>query len=406
MRRIFAVRDILGHAVIAIVGLPLLAGCGPSETAAAARWSGTLDTLPSGVVAVHNPGDPVWSESDRWRVEEELRIGSLEGTGPDVFGQINTMEVDGAGRLWVLESQAQELRVFDAAGEHVRTIGRQGGGPGEFAQAVRVEQSPQGHMWVMDPQNNRISVFDTAGEYLEAKQAAGGFIMIPWPGRFDDKGNYYAPVPRPGRERFSIGMVRYDAALSPTDTLDTPTDPVERERFELTNSTGGFIWAGVPYQGSLMWRLSPWGTIWAMLTDEYRLFELTPEGDTLRSITRAFTPLPVTPEDREQARENMKWFTDQGGRIDLSKLPATKPAASSFFFDDERNLWVEKITASGVENASYDVFDSVGRFLGTIDLPIPLSSNPQPIVRDGVLYGVTRDELEVPYVVRARIVKP
>jgi hypothetical protein len=188
--------------------------------------------------------------------------------------------------------------------------------------------------------------------------------------------------------------------------LDVPTDPIERASFDLTGNSGSFIRAAVPYQGSLTWHLSPAGTIWAMLTDDYRLFELSPEGDTLRTITRAFTPLPVTPEDREQARENLKWFTDQGGRIDLSKLPATKPAATSFFFDDEGNVWVERVTANDVENASYDVFDPIGRFLGTVDLPMPLLSNPQPIVRDGVLYGVTRDELDVPYVVRARIVKP
>jgi sugar lactone lactonase YvrE len=404
MRHVNAIHLI--HVSLAVVALPLVAGCGPSDTAAAARWSGTLDTLPSGIVAVHNAADPVWTDAEGWRVEEELRIGTLEGTGPDVFGRILTMAVDPAGRMWVFESQAQELRVFDAAGEHVRTIGRQGGGPGEFAQAVRVEQGPNGHMWVMDPQNNRISVFDTAGNYVEAKPAAGGFIMIPWPGRFDDEGRYYAPIPRPGGERFHIGMVRYDESLSPIDTLDVPTDPIERASFDLTGNAGSFIRAAVPYQGSLTWRLSPAGTIWAMLTDDYRLFELSPEGDTLRTITRAFTPLPVTPEDREQASENLKWFTDQGGRIDVSKLPATKPAATSFFFDDEGNLWVERVTANDVENASYDVFDSIGRFLGTVDLPMPLLSNPQPIVRDGLLYGVTRDELDVPYVVRARIVKP
>jgi hypothetical protein len=404
MRHVNAIH--LVHVSLAVVALLLVAGCGPSDTAAAARWSGTLDTLPSGIIAVHNPADPVWTDADSWRVEEELAIGTLEGTGPNVFGRILTMAVDPAGRMWVFESQAQELRVFDAAGEHVRTIGRQGGGPGEFAQAVRVEQGPNGHMWVMDPQNNRISVFDTAGNYVEAKPAAGGFIMIPWPGRFDDAGRYYAPIPRPGGEGFHIGMVRYDVSLSPIDTLDVPTDPIERASFDLTGNSGSFIRAAVPYQGSLTWHLSPAGTIWAMLTDDYRLFELSPEGDTLRTITRAFTPLPVTPEDREQARENLKWFTDQGGRIDLSKLPATKPAATSFFFDDEGNVWVERVTANDVENASYDVFDPIGRFLGTVDLPMPLLSNPQPIVRDGVLYGVTRDELDVPYVVRARIVKP
>jgi hypothetical protein len=41
-----------------------------------------------------------------------------------------------------------------------------------------------------------------------------------------------------------------------------------------------------------------------------------------------------------------------------------------------------------------------------VNLPFALSMNPPPIVRQSVLYGVTEDELEVPYVVRARIVKP
>jgi hypothetical protein len=50
------------------------------------------------------------------------------------------------------------------------------------------------------------------------------------------------------------------------------------------------------------------------------------------------------------------------------------------------------------------VFDPIGRFLGSLTLPFSLASNPSPIIRDGVLYGVTRDELDVPYVVRARIV--
>jgi hypothetical protein len=35
-----------------------------------------------------------------------------------------------------------------------------------------------------------------------------------------------------------------------------------------------------------------------------------------------------------------------------------------------------------------------------------LSMNPPPVFRDGFLYAVTEDELEVPYIVRARIEKP
>ncbi|MGH7502651.1 MAG: 6-bladed beta-propeller [Longimicrobiales bacterium] len=396
MIRCYAIR-------VVAAGIALASGCSAGE-GRTARWEGSVDTLASGQIVVHNTASPLWSAETAWQVVEELRIGSMEGSGPATFGSINTMDVDPAGRLWILDSQAQELRVFDTTGTHVRTIGRRGGGPGEFAQAVQVRMGPDGNVWVMDPQNNRISVFDTAGTYLEGKHAAGGFIIIPWPGGFDDGGRYYTPVPREGPD-FRMVLVRLDSALTPLDTLELPDDPITREYFEL-RSDDGFIRAGIPYQGRLDWRLSPAGTILAMMTDEYRLFELDASGDTLRTITREFTPFPVTDADLEEAREDLKWFIDQGGQVDWSKLPDSKPAAETFYVDDEGNLWVRTVGTREDEGRRVDVFDREGRFLGTIALPFVVSRNPAPIFRDGLMYAVTQDELEVPYVIRARIVKP
>ncbi len=247
-------------------------------------------------------------------------------------------------------------------------------------------------------------MFDTAGTYLEGKHAPGGFVIMPWPGGFDRQGRYYSPVPMPGGDDFRWALVVHDAAYQPVDTLEPPRDPVERERFELRSDRGGII-AAVPFSGTLDWELSPDGTIWALVTDQYRLFELGPDGDTLRTITRSFTPLPVTAEDRESIHEQMKWFTDQGGRIDLSKIPDTKPATRRLFLDDEDHLWVEVVTPDEQDNGRVlDVFDPDGRYLGAVRLPFALSS--APIFRNGAIYAVTTDELEVPYLVRARIVKP
>jgi hypothetical protein len=36
-------------------------------------------------------------------------------------------------------------------------------------------------------------------------------------------------------------------------------------------------------------------------------------------------------------------------------------------------------------------------------LPFTLERYPIPLFRDGMIYGVTEDDLEVPYVVRARV---
>ena len=51
------------------------------------------------------------------------------------------------------------------------------------------------------------------------------------------------------------------------------------------------------------------------------------------------------------------------------------------------------------------MFDPDGRFLGEVTVPFPVRMYPPPIIRGGHMFAVTEDELEVPYVVRARIVK-
>jgi hypothetical protein len=388
--------------VMSLCALTLSVSCS-SDGGASHSSVGTVDTLTSGQILIRNPDDGMWRSGEEWRVVEEIRIGRMEGEGPDVFGNLFSFAVDGDGRFWALDGQAQELRVFSSTGEHVRTIGRRGEGPGEFAQAVRVELGPDGNMWVMDPDNNRLSVIDSAGVFTETHRALGGFIILPWPGRFDGDGYYYSPIPRMEGGPFRIGLLRSDINFSATDTLSVPTDPLERR----TLTAGeGRIRAAVPFQGTLTWQLTPSGTMLAMVTDQYRIFELDRTGDTLRTITRDFSPLPVTADDREQARENMTWFTDQGGHLDVSELPRFKPVPRGFFLDEEKGyLWVE-LNISDSSNGHYDIFDPDGRYLGAIEMPFSLASSPSPILRDDLLYGVAEDDLGVPYLVRARIEKP
>lgn len=389
--------------LLLLLAVAAAASCGEAATDG---WAGTIDTLATGQVVVRNPSTPLWSDGEAWRLTEELRIGTVEEAGPELFGRITSLAVDGAGRVYVLEGQAQEVRVFAPNGAHVRTFGREGGGPGELARGLRIELGPDGNLWVADPQNNRASVFDTAGQYLRGPSMAGGFILLPWPGRFDRDGHYYWPVPLPSQTEFRMGLVRYDSALAPVDTLAVPDDPVQREYFELRQGDEGFARVGVPYTGGFRWALSPRGTFWGFLTGPYRMFELGQDGDTLRTITREHAPLPVTDADMSQAREDLEWFIQEGGQVDWSKIPSHKPAMEYAFFDDRDNVWVWPVMPSGEEGRALDVFDATGRYLGRIDSPVPIATRPAPVVRGGVMYAVTRSELDVPFVVRLRIERP
>jgi hypothetical protein len=382
----------------------LSAGCAGDREHPADLWGGTVDTLPNGTIVVDNPNYGLWDSTSAWRVEEEIRIGSLEGSGPDLFGQISALEIDAAGRIYVLEGQAQELRVFDPSGIHIRTVGREGGGPGEFKEAIGMAWSPSGDLWVIDPGNMRISVFDTAGTYLTMKRILGGYVMMPWKGLFDRSGRFYhygLDLDAEAGGRFV--MVRFDTLMNSLDTLRIP-QPHEENFFEL-HSEDGIMRAVVPFSAGVSWTLSLSSHLWFSFTGEYRLFKRTVEGDTALIVSRDFEPARVTAADIDTAISSLEWFTHQGGKVDRSKFPAVKPALSTIYVDDEDQLWVVPVAATEDRGRLLDVFENSGRYLGRLRLPFPLASGPLPIFRGGFIYGVTSDEYNVPYVVRARIAK-
>ncbi|MGH8722070.1 MAG: hypothetical protein ACREU4_08805, partial [Burkholderiales bacterium] len=97
-----------------VLGLFVVAGCGGRNDSGT-----TIDTLPGGAVLVRNAGEGMWKRGDGWRLVEAARIGNADGEGPAGFARITALEADQLGRIYVLEGQAQQLRVFDSSGTHI-----------------------------------------------------------------------------------------------------------------------------------------------------------------------------------------------------------------------------------------------------------------------------------------------
>jgi len=385
-----------------LLSLAPLVACSPS--AASSRWTGTVDTLPGGTVVVHNPAEGVWTPETTWRVTEDLRLGAVDAEGPQQFGRVMAVRVDPWGRIYVLDGHAQEVRVFDSAGAFVRTFGREGGGPGELRRPMTMLFDPAGHLRVLDPQNNRISVFDTAGVYLDGLWMEGSFFTSRWPGGYDDQGFFYNFLPDFGAD-FRFVLVRFDSTLRALDTIPIPS--YDGETYDYTSPDGNnSLSTGVPFAPFRVWQFQPGHAMWQGVNDRYRIVERSLEGDTLLVIEREYTPVDVTGADRDSALAGLEWFTKEGGKIDPSRIPETKPAYTAFFRDRVGNLWVLPFTTTARQGRVVDVFDPGGRYLGRLDLPFELETSPWPIVTDRYLYAVTEDELGVQYVVRGRIEKP
>ncbi len=363
----------------------------------ASGWSGSVDTLPGGTVVVHNTGAGVWDSASTWRIVEDLRIGSAEGAGPTSFNQIAALTVDPAGRIYVLERQAQEIRVFDSTGAFVRTIGRKGSGPAEFQEAIGMAWGGRGLLWVVDQRNARYSVFDTAGRLVaEHPRPLSGFFTWAWHGGTDTAGTLYEMYAIVGPSRSTV-LLALDSSLKVIDTLPLPRYEGEVYKIERPGMSVSYT---VPFTPGLVWSLDPRGYVWLGVTTPYRIYQTRLRGDTVRIIERAYELVPVASDEKDLAVAGLKSFTDQGGKVDPSRIPDVKPAFAGFFLDDRGYLWVEPVV-NREQSRGFDVFDPEGRYLGRAHSRFRLLSNPT--FRGDRLYGVTEDESGIPYIVRAQI---
>ena len=365
------------------------------------EWLGTIDTLPNGAIYVTNPEQGLWGDSAAWSVHLAFQLGSIDEEGPELFGRVRSLAVDPLGRVYVLDGNAQEVRVFDGDGAHVRTFGRRGGGPGELERGMALVFDTVGMLWVLDPGNGRISVFDTSGTYLDNYRMPGSYFTTRWNGGFSN-GAFYNVEPLFEETGVRFAMVRKDTALE--NDFEALVPQYDAAYYEHISADGNDRnRTPVPFSPRLRWRFAPAGFIWFTITDDYRVYKQTVEGDTVRILSRSMEPMPVSGFDRDTAIESLDWFRRIGGKIDRSRVPDHKPLISDFVVDQEGYLWVFPVTPGDMQNRIVHVFDPASRFLGELVLPVPVDGDPNPVITSDAIWAVSRDELGVESVVKMEI---
>jgi len=100
-------------------------------------------------------------------------IGTQGGGGPEMFGEIGDVVLDGRGRVVVFDGENREVRLFGAEGTFVTSFGRTGEGPGEFASTAQLAVLGDGSLAVME-RANRAQLFEPSGKTYER---VGGFTV-------------------------------------------------------------------------------------------------------------------------------------------------------------------------------------------------------------------------------------
>ncbi len=109
-------------------------------------------------------GSPANAQESSWRLVLEQRIGSLDGEAT-ALSRVSGLAVGSDLTTFVAQVQENRIRVFDANGRPLRTIGRGGEGPGEFRMIVGVEVRGD-TLLASDQALLRVSRFHTDGRHI------------------------------------------------------------------------------------------------------------------------------------------------------------------------------------------------------------------------------------------------
>ena len=324
-------------------------------------------------IATNDDKRPDWARQDRWTLaaNPRLQVGNVLGDPTQQLYQVAHSRRLGNGGLAVASTGLGEVRVFDAAGTHVRTI--QVGDP--------VTAGP-------------LRVYELAGDSLLVYQADGTLSV------FDPLGNRTrtSPLASPGPEfeermdplgAFEDGTLLFRAGFPRDSTMHG----VGRRKIRLLRygidgapigSFGDFDGQAVLFEDRGAYIFGPDAaaapgdsTIWYTGGDRYEVRQVAPDARTLRVDRLDRVGIKVLQPDISSYRQAATRQVQNSPRastieatLEASTFADTFPVIDKMIVDDLGNVWVRNYQWFDLGSGkSWTVFDPDGRYLGNISTP-------------------------------------
>lgn len=409
----------------------LLAACGAGSEAK----PGTAVTRDSVGVRIVENGGPSWAAGKGWTVVDNplVDIGGRTDSAAYELDQVRGPVRLSDGRLALANSTNNEIRVFDSAGRHLRSMGRVGSGPGEFRGIAGIWLGSGDSVLVADIMLRRITVLDSEASFVRG-YSLGGQIgqFVPFGGRLDVaiplgvfRDGSVAGISqsvainqqRSGVYRDSVSVVRYAPDGAVRDTLGRFLG-IEMEQMMLTVQGRQLSMPSAVPLGKSTVAAIRGGLLFVAQNNQWEI-EIRGEDGTLRVLSRApVMPAQLTPSDiAAHRKEQLAVIEGQPlmravpaalksqitARIEQAKYPETLPYFANLLVDTEGNLWAQEAAAPTRKAQRFVVVDSTGRWLGTVTMPERFQ--PSFIGPDAV-YGVWKDDADVEHVRGYAIRKP
>ena len=326
-------------------------------------------------------GTPAWGTN-----VSLTKIYEIGGPPEYLIGIVYSTAADKAGRMYSVDLKAKVINAFDAKGQLVGQVGRDGSGPGEY-RSPNIAVVEDSILAVWDPSNARFSFFGPDRKFIRA--ATLGRALSNISGRLvaDSASHLYllstfmrGPDGRPVRlPAAQIRWLRVHPDGRIVDSIPVPDIKESTEPILRTTSGNNFI------PESAVSPTASGGIVFGIGT-EYK-FGIRPLSGPVRLIERDWKPVPLESEERDQ------WvaFADKASQLDAKHpqytIPKVKPAYRYLESDQDGRIWVAVYAAATKrdlpprttpsplprlywqQNNVYDVFDSMGKYLGRVTAP-------------------------------------
>lgn len=329
-----------------------------------------------GVKTVTNPAYPR-DGIVKYDLAVEYSIGEDTGAGEALLNRPIFLQIDGQENLYVMDWGDTDIKVFNQAGEHTRTIGKKGQGPGEFNIPADVRIGEDGRIFLLDGRQNRMSILNQEGSYIS------GFTLGSLSYEFDVDAYhriYIAQFGSPEVKAFDTFQILernktiYRVDENGENRFELGSFPHASQRRRVVKTKAGMSSSSSQSREAYttMWFTGPNHRLYMGYNRDYKIRVYDLEFKHLYTFGREFIALKHPHYSPEGAHpEFYPAFYDR-----------------QHFFDDGDNLWLRQYTAEeDIELGIYDIFSPDGIYVKRARLPHPLYK-----YKNGRAYTILRTE--------------
>jgi len=315
------------------------------------------------------------------------------------FTNPSRIALNSKNELFVTDTRANNIKIFDAEGKFLKVIGREGQGPGDLSRPSGITFNGT-YIIVWELGNRRFSIFSEDGGFIRHLRPEEPDVV--WKLKPLENGQVLFETREGYCEREKTVIHILDKELKKEDVFYS--HPIKRERYE--NKINDDL--KIPYGPLVSWNVMGGNKIVIGYQEEYSIDVFSPDKEKLFSIERKSKRVKVTQKDKKDYFSSLMYVTNgqtvQGAPPEIrnyTEFPKFKPYYKNILVFPENDIWVF-LYAESDDQKLVDIFDRDGKFVKQIEFDKNIWYRPI-FAADGTLWTVIEDEAGYNVIVQYKI---